>query len=76
MYYLNNILLAIYFIDISDQRMIEVMESINSEFFGLVELGDTPSVAYNKMVKKNSYRIFAEPTSNYNEPMSAEVSLI
>lgn len=63
-------------LDISEQRLIEVMESINSEFFGLVEAGDSPSVAYNKMVQKNSYRIFAEPTYEWNEPpMSVDVIL-
>ena len=55
--------------------MSDIMESINAEFFALVESGDAPSAAYKKMVHKNSYRIFAQATYDWNEPpMSADVS--
>ena len=50
------------------------MESINSEFFDLVQNGTTPSDAYKRMVNKNSYRIFADPNYDCNEP--ADVSSI
>ena len=61
-------------LDISAERMTEVMNNINSEFFGLVESGDTPSEAYKKMVNKNSYRILAETWTE--PPLSSDVSYL
>lgn len=62
---------------ISDERLASVLESINSEFFELVENGNkSPCDAYKIMVEKNSYRIFSDATCEWNEPsMSADVSI-